>query len=462
MMEISRILYGLMTGKDIVMEHNDTQVNNSRAGEYIRNVCSEYGMHGNIFYYQPCSLTESDRNRVFIVAGDSPDLHSANMPSWVNPERILRRAEQNNKLFYPKIWAFDLSGPGNEMKATEELVEYLKIAEFVKNIYAQYGLEPPEKLRVSEVSQLIDFHDMANNPNFNEKIRSKCEKDLKWFFKREKSKGIRRKWLEYFRSEHFPDDKGPIAKLLGYFRQNQQRTSIKQLTEVTEDVHKLEMQEHEYKLFTRLLGKLYPDVMYAADDKEIVNHGGVNNPRDTHEALGRRVTGEEYAVIRRDRFAEEGWDALKDLKEAYWEFRDVYFKACDEPLIAAVYNSIRLQYAKCDPLAELHEPVHMIDVSVTDFMNFVSLAKANNLHFYIDNGDFGTPSLETVHVIYSEYQSEKLRGILDRMMNDKVKFSHVLEGTSHPALSHMIQDMEHLRQSNNKPEHIIPSRREQR
>lgn len=440
------------------MAPNDVYEGRQRAAEQIRRICAEYGLYGSVVYCAPSSIPESDRNRIYIIAGNSPDLTGDAAPKWVFPEDIIRRAERNSKLFYPNLWAFDLSANGNEMKATEELVEYLKKAEFIRAIYAEHGMDPPEKIRVSEVHQLIDSREMRDNVLLDKRTREKCRKDLEWFFRREKAKGLRRKWLDYFRSEKFPDDKGPIAKLVGYLRRSSQRTNIRQLMEVNEEVHKLQMQEHEFKLFSKFLSKVYPDVVYATSEKDIVNHGGVGNPKDTHEAIGRRVTGEEFAVIRKERFAEEGWEALENVKQAYWEFRDVYYKACDEPLVAAAYNSITLQYAKCDPLGDLLDPVRMIDVPVTDFMNFVSLAKANKLRFYIDNaGDFATPSLETVHVIYSEHQGEKLQSILNRMVSDKVEFSHVLERNERPALSRVIHDMEQLR-SQQKHEHIIEPR----
>jgi len=440
------------------MEETSLYESRKRAAEHIRRICAEYGMYGNIFHHTPSSIPDSDRNRVYVIAGTHPDIGGERLPKWVYPEDIIRRSERNNKLFYPNIWAFDLSSNGNEMTATEELVDYLKKAEFIRAIYAEHGMDPPEKLRLSEVHQLIDFRDMADNVLLDKKTRENCKKDLEWFFRREHSQGLRKKWLEYFRSEKFPDDKGPVAKLSGYFNQGQQETSIQQLMEVNEEVHKLQMEEHEYKLFKNFISKVYPDVVFAAGEKSIVDHGGVGNPKDTEEAIGRRVTGEEFAVIRKEHFAEQGWQSMKDLKPSYWEFRDVYYKACDEPLVAAVYNSITLQYSKCDLLADLPEPVDMIDVPKKDFMNFVSLAKTNKLRFYIDHfGDFAVPSLDNIHVIYSQHQSEKLYGVLTRMLSDKIEFSHVLEDRERPALSRVIQDMEDLRLQH-QPDHILTNR----
>lgn len=427
------------------------------AKQHISDACREYGMYGGIFYHAPCALAESDLNRFYIVAGIDPALQGDFLPPNLDPSAIIRRSQRNNLLFYPKTWAFDLSENSNKINVTDSLVEYLKKAEFIRMLYAQYGMDPPDKIRISEFYQLREFHETAYNFNLPASVREKAKKDLAWFFRRERSTGFRRRWLDYFRSEHFPDDQGAIQKLVGYFRQTKQRTTIQQLIEVNEDVHKLQMEEHEYKLFTRFLRNVYPDVRYAAKDKEIVNHGGIGNPKETYEDFGRRVSGEEYAVILKDRFAAEGYKAIADLKQAYWEFRDVYYKACDEPLVAAAYNSITLQYAKCDPLADLPEPLHMIDVPLGDFMNFVSLAKTNHLLFYIDNtGLFSVPSLKNIHVIYSAHQQQTLDGIVARMIDDKVEFSHMLDSDpQRPALSQVIDDLDRFR-IQHQPEHIIP------
>jgi len=88
----------------------------------------------------------------------------------------------------------------------------------------------------------------------------------------------------------------------------------------------------------------------------------------------------------------------------------------------------------------------------------VSLAKTNKLRFYIDHfGDFAVPSLDNIHVIYSQHQSEKLYGVLTRMLSDKIEFSHVLEDRERPALSRVIQDMEDLRLQH-QPDHILTNR----
>lgn len=430
---------------------NSTKSLSTTAIDHIKQICSEYGLYGNIIHYTPSPIPESDRNKYYIVAGTDPAIVGDSLPEYYFPEDVLRRQERNSSLFYPNAWVFDLSEDDNRMSATEQLVEYCKSVEFLRTIYGEYGLNLPEKIRISEINQLLNFYSSANNPLLDDRTRKKCRKDLDWFFKRERSTGIRKKWLDYFRSEKFPDDKGPIGRISGFVFRNRQHLSIRQMMDANCELHKLEMEEHEYKLFVKFMKEVYPEVSYYAGPKEVVNNG-IGNPKETEDVFGRRITGEEYAVIRKERFADEGWDALKNLKPAYWEFRDVYYKACDEPLIAAAYNSITLIFAKCDPLNDLvsiskQSPLRLIDIPQgQEFMNFVSLAKANQLRFYIDNiGQFATPSLDKVRVIYNEHQGEKLKGILERMVVDKISFSHMYNLPEHTqALSDVIQGVEKL------------------
>ena len=413
--------------------------------DQVKRICAQYGLYGNAIYYSPSPFEGSDLNKMYIIAGFDPALSHTPPPKYLCPDEIVRRIEQNENLFYPNIWAFDMSSCKNEMDANHALVEYCKNAEFISNLYKEYDLSAPTKLRVSEVGQLINFRTGLDNPLANSKLISRYKRGLDWFFKREKSKNVfRQKWLDYFRSEKFPDDKGPIAKLVGYFRRDSNIYPIEQLMNANGDIRKLEMQEHEYKWFAKFLKENHPDVCISVGEKKVVNHGSVRLSDDSANPFGRCVTGEEYAVIRKERFAEEGWEAVKDLRMTYWEFRDVFYKAVDEPIIAGVYNDIVLSYAKCDSLMKLKErgPIKMKKIPANDFMNFVGLAKHNSLHFYIDNsGDYAVPSLESITVLYNEYQEDKMNGILNRMVNDKINYSHMVEEVIHPTLSSKINDV---------------------
>lgn len=397
---------------------------------HCKKICSEYGLFGNFFYYTPSPIEESDRNRVYFIAGIDPALGGDVLPQGYFPEDLLRRQERCKKLFYPHTFVMDFTEENSRKFATEQLVDYCKKTEFLQNLYSLYGLEVPEKLRISEVHQLSEFYDILHSPHADYSVRKKCRKDLDWFFRREKAGGLRKAWLDYFRSEKFPDDSGPIGRIGGFLTRQKQQTSIDQLMDSHEKLHKLCMQEHEYQYFVKYIRNLYPEVTYSSGAKEVINNG-TGNPKHTEPLLGKRISGEEYAALKRDRFAAEGWEGIANCKEAYFEFRDVYYKACDEPLIASVYNSITLAYAKCSPLEELtrlasQSPLCLADVSIGDFMNFVSLAKANHLRFYIDNtGQFAIPSLDKVRVIYNAHQKDLLESILNRMIEDKVSYSHL-------------------------------------
>jgi len=431
------------------------------AADRVKNICSQYGLYGNVIYYNPSPIPDSNLNRLYVVAGLDPALALDPPPKYVRPDEIVRQNNRNEKLFYPNIWAYDLFSEGMGIEINHALVEYCKTAEFVSNLYAEYDLKPPDKLRISEIGQLINFRKGMENPLATADLIQQYQKGLDWYFKREKTTNtFRRQWLDYFRSEKFPDDKGPVDKLIGYFRRNENKTTVDQMMEVNSDLRKLQMQEHEFKLFDQFMKDCYPEVIYAVGDKEIVDHGSTNNIKDPKNPFGRCVTGEEYAVIRKDRFAEEGFEALSDLRMTYWEFRDIYYKAVDEPLVASVYNSIVLNYAKCNSMAELKEfgPVQMQKIPADDFMNFVSLAKANNVRFYIDHhGDYALPSLDTIHVLYNEHQEGKINSILERMINDKIEYSHMIDRSSHPALSSMIQSIDQIQNPNENIGHSVTS-----
>lgn len=411
----------------------------------VQDICADYGLYGNVIYYEPSPFSDSSLNRMYVVAGFDPALGQDPPPRYFRPDEVLQNIKRNEKLFYPAIWVLDLKETKDESTVTNYLVDYCEKAELVAGLYGEYGLGLPKVLRESEVFQLMNFRSGLDKFKDVPAMRKKYRKDLNWFFQREKSKGFRRRWLNYFRTEKFPDDKGAFAKILGYFRRNKCETSLKQLLNTNSDISKLEMQEYEFRIFQKLIQERYPFVTYAAGDKEVVDHGINHATRRDDSPFGKCVTQEEYAVICKDRFADEGWDCVANLKPAYWEFRDVYYRDCDKPLIASVYQHIALQYAKSDSLGDLRKfgPMRMQKVSARDFMNFVSLAKANKLRFYIDTlGEYETPSFDTINVLYNEYQQQKMDLVMGRMNQDKVKYSHAMPMPGRPSLTSQIHEIE--------------------
>lgn len=391
----------------------------------IRNICKQYDLYGNLLCYSPSREAGTLCARFYIVAGLSKELEDDTPPKWLRPEEIVRNLQENEKLFHTNIWAYDMTGESNDVQAIECLVDYLAKTEFIRLIYSQYNTPLPKVLRHSEITQLYDFWKWSMNVDMHGKALKKAQDDLVWFFKREKSKGFRKHWLDYFRSEKFPDDGGPFAKIRGYLNRNSQILPIGRLFDVNSNVKKLEMQEHEYKLFVKRLKMFYPFVTFAAGKVAVVDHGGIGNQAETYSVLGKRVTAEEYARIRKELFASEGWSALADLKPTRWEFRDVYYKACDEPLIFAAYYSVTLDYAKCNSLSDMLGERSMTYVPSMDFMNFVTLAKANGVKFYIDTlCEYAPASPDFIPVLYCTHQLEKLYGIFTRLTTDKITASH--------------------------------------
>lgn len=431
----------------------ETQEFRNRYGQVVKEICRKHGIYGDVIYYTPSPISGSDRNRLYVVAGIDSAIGESNATNELKPDEILRRAQRNSKLFYPKVWAYDLADSVSDLQVQLEIVDYCKTAAFLSGLCAEHNCPIPEKLRISEINQLIEYRSVLENPAADPGLRKRCRKALDRFFRREKTKStFRRKWLDYYRSEQFPDNKGVFARIRGYFKRHSNNSSVKQLLEVNDELHKLEMQEHEYKIFAKLMKETHPDVVFSVGEKDVVDHGLIRHQR-SNNAFGRAVTGEEFAVIRKDHFAKEGFSAIAELRPSYWEFRNVYYKATDEPLVAGTYNRIALSYAKPDSLMSLRErgPLALTSIPAADFMNFVSLAKANNLRFYIDHdGDFAIPALESINIVFNEHQEDKMLSIKDRMARDKIEFSHVLP-RKHPSLAQTLDSIESTTQK--RPQH---------
>lgn len=415
----------------------------------IQQICAEYGLYGNLIYHAPSPLAcadEYNRNRLYIIAGPDPAFGEDPPPDWIDPEQIILRNSRNCKLFHPGAWAFDLSS-GREMEATDMLVEYAKRVEFLAFQYGQRNMALPDKLRLAEVNKLITTYDWSLRTGDKPDLQRKYQRFLDRFFKKEQSKNpFRKRWMAYYRSEKFPDGKGPFAKLYGYFRSSNPEVSMEQLTETCDHLCKLQMQEYEYQFFRKFMASCYPEVSYAVGNKEAVNHG--LTPRALQDKVPvRNVTWEEYAAVRKERFAEEGYNALKDLHPSSWVFRDIHYRAVDAPIIASVYNMMTLQYAKSDSLETLTQfgELLLTDIPAANFMNFVSLAKANGLRFYIDiHGDYAVPSFDVIHVVYNRSQAEKMAGITHRLLHDKVAYSHTMD--FRPSLENRIERSEQASQ----------------
>lgn len=137
---------------------------------------------------------------------------------------------------------------------------------------------------------------------------------------------------------------------------------------------------------------------------------------------------ELYDIMVRD-FASKQYDAIKDYSPSYSELRYLYYKSCDEEIIAKIINKITFRYAKCETISEIRTngEIKTIIIPYEDAMNFVSLAKAQHLKFHFDvEGYRSTPSFDTIGVIINDYEEPRVKRILARIIEDKINYSHAI------------------------------------
>ena len=397
----------------------------------IREICSRYGLYGGVFYYKPSLFEDSDLNKFYIIAGTDPRLCGSQLPESIDPEEIIRRDAGNKGIFYPDYWAIELaSDNSNLFSVTQSLMEFCKGAEAVQVLYREYDTPVPKKLRLNELNMLISIYDKIHDPYVSETIKAQYQKDLKRFFQKEKTQGTQeKKWLDYYRSERFPSDGGIVSKSLGFLKRNQQIVELNTLMRMNGNIQKLEMQEHEYQIFEAFMKGCYPYVSYAIDEIAIVDHKLRNSPNDP-PGTPRYISSEEFDAIKQQQFAKRSFEAFQDLQVTQWKFRNVYYKEADETIVAAVINDIRTRYAKCNLLNDIKKgggDLAHIAVPQDNFANFVSLAKANNLKFYIDNrGSYYKPNFSEYHIIYNRHQEAIVQQIRNRMLYEKVEQSHAV------------------------------------
>lgn len=400
---------------------------NSRA---IEDICSRYGVYGGLYYYTPSEFEDSDLNGFYVVAGTDPGITPDKLPDYINPEAVIRRNSRNEYLFYTDLWAMKMKPDGsNFFQLSQKLTDYYcKGAEAVRALYGEHNCPVPKKLRISELNMLINVNEQMHASNVPEYTRGQYQQDLAKHFKKEKSKST--EWMDFYRSDKFPDNGNIIQKVRAFQKRNEQVIDYDLLKRFSESVSKINMQEHEYKIFKNFMENAYPDVTFAVDDVHLVDHKLRNTPNDP-AGTPTYITGEDFDKIRNEHFAKQSFACLRDYKVTSWNFRDVYYREVDEPIVAAVINDIRSRYAKCDQMDEVYKlggELKHYTIPAENFSNFVSMAKANKLKFFIDNrGMFFTPKLEEYHVIYNEVQEELVQNIVKRMFFENVEYNHAVE-----------------------------------
>ncbi len=434
----------------IILQASDLpEMDPNNFSDQIKSICSEYGLYGNVILYRPSPIIGSQRNKLYLVASRDPRFTSASPPKDFNPEQYFRRNKRSERLVYTDIFVYDLS-ENNRLDAMEELMEYCKYTEFLTTLYRRYNMDPPQKLRRFEIRQLMDARDKQRRPEMDE-IWEQATDALNDFFRKEKKGGRQKQWMDFFRSDKHPDDAGPIEKLQAFHHRNVQEISLEQLMACNGHINTLEMQEHEYRRFSDFMQSAFPDVPYAVSKKIVIDNGTGTLPAEIEAVYGKRITGEEYDRILERSFAAEGWESIIGLQPTYFEVRKIHFISSDEPYIATAFRDSTLRFARRDDLTTIERRggelrLHLIPADPEEvFMNFVSLAKANHLPFYLDNlGRFETASLAYINVIYSSRDEELMFAILDRIVTETVDNSHVVPDEERPALQEIISNAEHI------------------
>jgi len=440
-----------MSEKVIISETNNLE-------SYYNGVCKSYGVSCKVLTKNKYAF--SNKQEHYLVFGVN------GVPEELDVKDIYIRNERTNILFYPDYFVVKLDENTDKLSVVEAAVSYCKTVEFLKKIYAEHGLPLPSKIRGDEIHGLKEYNSGRNNPALSIDARADFERGIKKFFKQEKTRSkFLRKWRDFLRTDKFDRKASQLKMIVDFLKRDNQVTSLDLLHETNTDLNTTIINEHEFQRFKEEIKKLYPEVLYTVSDIEVQNEGfdvKRNKNKPIHKMksgpFGKLVTYQAFCDECEKKFATEGYEAIKDLNPAYYETRKLTYKEIDEPFIASVLNSIRFSYAKSDSLQTVSIPginvVSYIDVPVNDMMNFVSLAKANKVPFYLDHfGKFGTPNLEKIRVVYSSSKDNIMDGIVSRMINEKFELSHIPTSldSKTPSLDKTINQARHL-QLNTPPD----------
>jgi len=418
----------------------------------VQAICNEYGIYGNVV--QNSTRTNNSIGKTYIIAGPDPRIQSNPYDLNIEYEEIIRRNNRTEGLFYPNLWVWDMED-GNKAQSYEELTDYAYRVMFLKQVYSAFNTPLPEKIRDNEINGLYSHYQAYVNGEEDEKETFAVgKKALESFFKDENSTNkLRKEWMDFYRSDKFPQEKESLFKKIQRFlNRNSNIIELSLLHERCNDIQTLEMEEFEYKVFSEKMKQLYPYVTYAISDIYVIDHGAVGEIDNTTDPPTKYVTQEEFAVTMKNRFAQEGWNCIKNLNPCYWEKRKVHYKEIDEPIIASVYNSVVYNYTNSlDKQAiDYDGNISIHKIPITNFMNFVSLSKAYNLRYYIDfNGQYDETSLDFINVVTRKSSDELVHEIMDSMLKFKIESQQKLALVT-PSLNKQIEDISISKEINRK------------
>lgn len=392
----------------------------------VSDICEQYGLYGGIVDYN--INEQSLGSGYYLIAGTNDSVFHQ------NPYEMAQNIQRSPSAFYPKYFSVRITND-NCIVIFNQLIEYCKKAEFICKLYKEYNISLSERISNSELVALKNAYNGQYIDSFDAKFRMDSKAELNNFFRHEKQTGFKKNIRDFSRSDLCPDDSVGFRQYINYFKHKSQEVDIKVLLHSSDSVKKLVLEEHVYKKLKNLINDLYPDVIFSIGEKEtsdnglleIAKHLPKNHPFFENTIP---VTSEEYDRIVKEKFDSQGFDAVYKFIPSHFEWREFYYRAIDEPKIVAIFNSILLDYVNCDTLSYIQNkgPISMIDYPINDFMNFYSLAKANDVRFHIDFfGKVSTPELDVVHVIYNNSDQYKIDSIIKRLTDEKIEFSHLLK-----------------------------------
>lgn len=395
----------------------------------FQSICHSFGLYGSIVSHLPTPIQGGNQNKAYLVVGRSPEIEEFPSQNGFDPAYYLRRNLRDERVVYTDYFIHELGPDCTYMDIMEKLLEYCKFTEFLTSLYKHFRMEPPLRLRRFEIRQLMDARDRQQS-ELSDRIWRRSTEFLNRFFEKERKGGIQKEWMAFFRSEKYPDEGNALEKIAAFRNRHSPVVPLAQLMACNSRIHTLEMQEHEYQRFAEIMSKQFSFVPYAVSDKVILDNHTASAGSSFDESSFQEISGEAFDKIIEDRFAEESWDCIRSYLPCYFEIRKVSYAAADEPYITSAFQSATLRYARSDDLQAVEArggSFRLFNIPKEDFMNFVSLAKANELSFFIDAmGYFETPSLKKVSVIYSSTDEALLQGILTRIVGEKVEASHLI------------------------------------
>ena len=375
-----------MSSKELPLE----TLMNDRRMHMVSESAARFGVSAAVIDYKAGSdLAEAG---YYIVAGlgHFPDFST----SRLSPKAIERQAARNRNLFYPKVFAEEITA-GNIDTAFDDLMLYCQRAEVIDVLYRAHNCEVPDVMCYGEMTNLISFNDSAANQKYDYVLRGEYSRLIDRFFENEariQKSRRHRELMAYVRSDRYD---GPLDKFkrdLAFFRLREKQEIPLHLLHATSAEITMEYINERIFQDMKLTLAYTPYVFYST------------GPLEKHD-FG-RIAG-----------SQDPWKG----EERYFELRPVYYKKIDEPEMASAF--IRAEFIDTptrDCIAKgLREESSADGRPVARYVpyramdQFIFLAKENKLQFTFDYyGMLLAPMFARIPVITAGKDAKLLDSIL--------------------------------------------------